>query len=138
LTWVDIIVAGYVIELTEWSGSLTKSPPKMILSMCSIKILSELDDICAGYYIKFVVKVTEDGVALLKHQGFATNEKQETTIKYLFYDYNDLTISDLKAVSIWCFMLLYLNFMKELSSVISMLYPDSVTEIYGWNVFRSS
>ena len=59
-----------MIELTEWSAANARTVPKMVLSMMSMKILTEIDDICAKYYMKFVVNSTEDGVGMLKHQGF--------------------------------------------------------------------
>ena len=46
----------------------------MILTLANVKIISEIDDILAKYYVKFVVKLTDDGIDLLKNQGNNTNK----------------------------------------------------------------
>jgi hypothetical protein len=75
MCWVDIIIAVKVIELTEWSAFVNVNAAKMILSLASVKILSEIDDIFARYYLKFFVKLTDDGAEILKHQGFETDKE---------------------------------------------------------------
>ena len=86
----------------------------MILSMAGVKIISEIDDILAKYYVKFVVKLTDDGIDLLKFQGNATDkETLEVTPKMEFYQHKDLNLNHTKAVAYWGFILLWLVFMKE-------------------------
>jgi hypothetical protein len=67
MCWVDIVIAVKVIELTGWSAFVNVNAAKMILSLASVKILSEIDDIFARYYLKFFVKLTDDGAGILKH-----------------------------------------------------------------------
>ena len=65
--WNDIVIAFYVIEITDWSAYNSKDITKMVLSLCSIKVLSELVNIFAKWYIKFFVQITDDGISLMKH-----------------------------------------------------------------------
>jgi len=48
--------------MTDYSAVYAVSPPKMILSLCGVKILTEFDDIMAGAYVKLLVKSTQDGI----------------------------------------------------------------------------
>jgi len=45
--------------------------------MCSIKILADLDDMYAKFYMKFYVKTTLDGHDLLKFQGIKVTQEEE-------------------------------------------------------------
>ena len=71
MTMLDIVVAGYVIELNEWSSYNNREPAKMILGLLSLKIISEIDNHCAQYFMKFIVKPTEMGVEILMHKGYS-------------------------------------------------------------------
>jgi hypothetical protein len=66
MAWIDIITSCRVIQLTDLSAQIAVAAPKMILSLCSVKILTEFDDIVAGAYIKLLVRSTDDGMKLLK------------------------------------------------------------------------
>ena len=67
ICYVDIVVAAYIIDLTEWSAFNSVNASKMILSLAGVKIISEIDDLVASWYIKFFIKTTEDGFDLLKY-----------------------------------------------------------------------
>jgi len=69
----------------------------MILAMCSVKILTEIDDFVAKWYTKFIVIITEDGLALLKHQGIELIEGTKNSFRLAdeFYSHHDLTLKDL-------------------------------------------
>jgi len=96
MCWLDVVIAVKVIELTGWSAFVNVNAAKMILSLASVKILSEIDDIFARYYVKNVVRITEDGIALLKHQGFVVEKDEEDSfhvaLKLDFYQHRDLTL----------------------------------------------
>jgi len=95
MCWLDVIISVKVIQLTDWSAFVNVNAAKMILSLASVKILSEIDDIFAKYYIKFVVKLTEDGIHIVKHQGFETREDSTIHEKFEWDQYKVLNIHDL-------------------------------------------
>ena len=47
----------------------------MILSLVSVKIISEFDDILSSAALKFLVMTTDDGFEILKPQGYTTVQK---------------------------------------------------------------
>lgn len=119
----------------------------MILSLCSVKILTEFDDIVAGAYVKLLVKSTDDGLPLLKFQGFEyksssseekgipTPDGQQYMVKPKceFWQHNNaICQNDLTAVSYWCLILLYLIVARELFNWLSLLYPASFYNINGY------
>jgi hypothetical protein len=54
--------------------------------------------------------------------------------KCLFYQYADaITIEDIKTVSFWCLILLYLIFMRELFRWLSLMFPESFYSIDGYS-----
>jgi hypothetical protein len=81
VAWFDIIIASKVIELTWWNTISGIDASKMLLGLAGIKILSEIDDVFAKFYLKFVVRSTDDGIMLLKHQGFKVNNDDEKKSK---------------------------------------------------------
>jgi len=58
ICWFDIVVAGAVIILTSISCFNSGNPAKMLLSAAGIKIIADIDDFFAKYYMKFYVKIT--------------------------------------------------------------------------------
>jgi len=143
MIWVDLITSCRVIQLTDLSAQIAVSAPKMILSLCSVKILTEFDDIVAGAYVKLLVRATDDGCDLLKFKGYnykaAPNENAPSISgkvavpNNLFYQYNDaMYVEDIRAVSCWCLILLYLIFMREFFRWLSLLDPETFYNIDGY------
>jgi len=58
---IEIIICGFVIELTEIYSYNIWEAADMILGMCGIQILSQLDDYFGQFYFKFFVLTTKDG-----------------------------------------------------------------------------
>jgi len=58
MCWFDILIAGFVIILTSVSCYNSGNPAKMLLSAAGMKIIADIDDFFARYYMKFYVKIT--------------------------------------------------------------------------------
>jgi len=66
----------------------------------ALKILVEFDDMVAGFFLKFIVKPTEDGFDLLKAPDYTVQEgTNKVTKNEEFFEYKELTLLDLKVAS---------------------------------------
>jgi len=116
---IEIIICGFVIELTEIYSFNTWEPADMILGMCGIQILSQLDDYFGQFYLKFFVLTSKDG------QDAQKNDE--------LLEYNELTLTNLQAVAIWCVIAVFLVFCQQLSMILSIFFPKHFSESYGWS-----
>jgi len=78
------------------------------------KVIAELDDIFGNFYTKMIVLVTDDGAF----------------IEDLF-DFEELETKDLRAVSYWCFFLMYLYFSQIIFNILADIYPNQFLEVEG-------
>jgi len=62
----DMFINATVMLLNDLASHDNVNATKIITSIAGIKIVSELDNYYAGYYISFFVKTTEDGFKLTK------------------------------------------------------------------------
>ena len=71
----------------------------MLLGLSGLSMLCRFDDIVAKWYVDFIVKSTDDGMALLKHQGFKVkiedNQEIKVTPNMEFFQYEDLDMKDM-------------------------------------------
>jgi len=63
----DMFINATVMLLNDLASHDNVNATKIITSIAGIKIVSELDNYYAGYYISFFVNTTEDGFEMTKH-----------------------------------------------------------------------
>jgi hypothetical protein len=64
ICWIDIFVSSHIIMLTDLVLRTTVTPYDMVLGLCAVRILCDLDDYFTGSYINLIVEWSEDGVKL--------------------------------------------------------------------------
>ena len=110
----------------------------MIISIAGLRIVADLDNYYASWFVNTIVRPTEDGFEMYKPQGYTTiksddDSKFKTTLNDEFFHYRELSLLDLRAVSIWCGILLYLVFMKEIFSFLYVINSTEYAKISGFS-----
>ena len=103
--YVDAVIACYVIEATEWAAFNQRDPTEMIISLSTFVVLTEIDDMCSSWYIKFFVMTNEEGEKLYK-------------LGDDFWNYDELNMDHLRAVAYWNHILLYMVVWKQVLNVL--------------------
>jgi len=86
----------------------------MIINLVTFKVIAELDDMLGYFYLKMIVLVTDDGAVLEN-----------------LMDYEELETKDLRAVSYWCFFMMYLYFSHIVLNIVRDVYPNHFLDVSG-------
>jgi len=70
LTYADSLYGWLVIAASNDHIATSDGAKQMLLGMSALKILVDFDDLVAAFFLKFIVKPTEDGFDLLKAPGY--------------------------------------------------------------------
>jgi hypothetical protein len=131
----DIFVTSNVILLNDIAAFNNVDSIKIVVSIAGIKIISELDNYYAAWYISFMVKTTQDGFDMVKPQGYTTTKDGKGEFKTKrndeFFHFRDLSILDLQAAAIWCKILLFWLVIKETFSFLHVFEQSWFAEITG-------
>jgi len=108
LTYLDIYFAWLVIAASNDNIATASGAKSMLLGMQALKILVDFDDMVANYYLKFTVKITEDGFALLKKPtSSVVPDTNRVVATAELLEYEALTMQDLRMVSMFSYGVLF-------------------------------